>query len=208
MLPHVRWGPLRRERRAFRRRGSSSNEGRASSRCRCEGAGARRTQRGSTAFRRPCSASRRCSRCTSKLTRGRAGGFLRPMRKLLMVVGVVVLSLGSTGCGRKRVQVANTPEGNACRRECMSLFNECQGGQRKNRKVCEARETECLTTCPSAVAAEEPSAAAPVFAESEPVAQAAPVRRSICVASELPEWQGASAAEKKQLMEKCRAPAE
>jgi hypothetical protein len=68
-----------------------------------------------------------------------------------MVVGLLVV-LG--GCGRKRVPVANTPEGNACRRECMTLFNECQGGHRKNRKACEARENECLTTCPQAPAPE------------------------------------------------------
>lgn len=71
------------------------------------------------------------------------------MRQFLMVVGLLVV-----GCGPKRVVVANTPEGNACRRECMKLFNECQGGQRKNRKVCMERENECLTTCPGAVVPE------------------------------------------------------
>ena len=124
------------------------------------------------------------------------------MRTLWMVV--VVLLVGASGCGRRRVQVANTPEGNVCQRECMSLFNACQGGQRKNRKTCEARENECRATCPGAVpegAAEEAS-----VQPAATVSPAAPTLGTICTASELPEWQGADAVTKRELMAKCRAP--
>lgn len=79
------------------------------------------------------------------------------MRTLWMVV-VVVLAVGAVGCGHKRVRVANTPEGNACNRECMQLFNDCQDGKRRNRKACEARENDCLRTCPGA---EMPGSASP-----------------------------------------------
>lgn len=122
-----------------------------------------------------------------------------------MVVAVVVLA----GCSPKRVVVANTPEGNACRRECMQLFNDCQDGKRKNRKACTARENDCLTTCPGAVLGHQsanpprPAAALEVSIASPP----APIRRGSCVAEELPQWQGADAATKKQLMDSCREPA-
>lgn len=43
------------------------------------------------------------------------------MRKILMVVGVV-LAVGAVGCGHRRVQVANTPEGNACERSGWSWW--------------------------------------------------------------------------------------
>lgn len=75
------------------------------------------------------------------------------MRKLWMAMGVVMV-VASMGCRHRRVAVASTPEGNACRRECMKLFNDCQDGKRRNRKMCAARENECLTTCPSAVSNE------------------------------------------------------
>lgn len=116
---------------------------------------------------------------------------------------MVVLLVGGSGCGHKRVQVANTPEGNACQRECMNMFNDCYGGKRKNLKACQSRENDCLRTCPGAViegAAEE--------AASQPAAPTAPAPGTICVASELPEWQGADAVTKRDLMAKCRAPAE
>jgi hypothetical protein len=132
------------------------------------------------------------------------------MRTLVMVVGVVVLGLGGAACsGRKRVTVANTPEGNACRRECMALFNDCQDGKRKNRKVCLARENECLTTCPGAVLGGEGDAAAPAAPPPAPVAQPMSPTEGApsCVAEQLPEWQSADAVTKKALLERCRAPA-
>jgi len=63
---------------------------------------------------------------------------------------VVVVSMSLAGCGHKRVQVANTREGNACNRQCMEFFNDCYAGKRKNLKTCQARENDCLRTCPGA----------------------------------------------------------
>lgn len=71
-----------------------------------------------------------------------------------MVVGVVMAVVGGAGCGHKRVQVANTPEGNACNRECMTMFNACYDGKRKNLKNCQTRENDCLRTCPGAEVAD------------------------------------------------------
>jgi hypothetical protein len=133
----------------------------------------------------------------NKLTTGSAGAFLRRMRTLWMVVVVVLV-----GCGHKRVQVANTPEGNACNRQCMDMFNSCYDGKRKNLKTCQVRENECLRTCPGAVLGDQQEAATTAPAPSEATTSA-----PRCVASELPEWQGADATTKKKLMEQCRAPA-
>lgn len=121
------------------------------------------------------------------------------MRALVLVVAVV----GSLGCARKVIIVPSTPEGVACRRECMALFNECQNGKRKNRKACEARERECLlTTCPGAYV--EGSQTASPVAPAAPVAAPAESKPPKCVASENPEWAGASAQRKKELLAECR----
>lgn len=130
-----------------------------------------------------------------------------------MVVGLLVV-LG--GCGRKRVVVVpNTPDGLACQRECMTVFYTCQGGRGRNAKVCAAGQQECLATCPGAIysdgtpavgygAAPAPTlVSTPAPVEPAPVAPAAPSTAK-CVASELPEWAGASAARKKELMAECR----
>lgn len=142
------------------------------------------------------------------LTGGRAGGFLPLMRTLLMVFGVVMLA-GVVGCGHKRVKVANTPEGNACNRQCMEMFNGCYDGKRKNLKTCQARENDCLRTCPGAPLNDggEESLAPSQSNEVAPEATALSAGAS-CRAEELPEWKGASALEKRDLLARCRAPAE
>jgi hypothetical protein len=66
------------------------------------------------------------------------------MRKLLLVVGVVVIS---SGCMPRRIAVASTPEGNECKRQCMVVSAACREGKRS----CRNRENECLATCPGAV---------------------------------------------------------
>ncbi len=144
------------------------------------------------------------------------------MRTLWMVVVVLLIGSGLSGC-RKRlpgVFIPNTPEGNTCKRECMNVRASCDSsGRKKDRKeICPQREIDCLVTCPGAVVdgnreeslspMQPPAQSNSVPLDPEPAQAAGPVRRPTCVASELPEWQGASAAEKKQLMEKCRAPAE
>lgn len=96
----------------------------------------------------------------------------------------------------------------------MIVRNSCQGGRGANEQVCRQREVDCLVTCPGAIAgdlrAEDLQAqTVPIEPEAttESAPAASPVRRPSCVASELPEWQGADAATKKRLMEQCRAPA-
>ncbi len=133
---------------------------------------------------------------------------MRRMRTLVVVV--VVAMVGLTGC-RKRIAVANTPEGKECQRQCMLIFNTCMGGRGGGKHVCRERENECLETCPrpgeaaAISAAEKVVVPAPVATASSvepaPAVTAAPKK---CVASDLPEWQGASAAEKKALLERCK----
>lgn len=72
------------------------------------------------------------------------------MRMLLMVV-VVAAGFSTLGCAKKRVQVANTPEGNSCRRECMQVYQSCMGARGGGKYVCRNQENECLRTCPGAV---------------------------------------------------------
>lgn len=91
------------------------------------------------------------------------------------MVGAVLL--GGLGCGPKRVRVANTPEGQACKRECMTMFNECYQGKRRNKKLCTQREHECLLSCPAATTGEEEeqvSSAPPPPPPPAPAASAAP----------------------------------
>lgn len=160
----------------------------------------------------------RCSCCVlrgNELTTGGAGALVARMRTLWMVV--VVLLVGSN-CARKRgVFIPNTPEGNTCKRECMNVRASCDSsGRRKDRKVlCPQRELDCMVTCPGAVVdgdreealrpMQPPAETPPPPPPTAPTAQAGPPR---CVASELPEWQGADAVTKKRLMAQCRAPAE
>lgn len=140
------------------------------------------------------------------------------------MVVVVVLAVGAVGCRKRVVTVTvvipNTPEGLKCERECTQIFHSCQGGNGKNAKVCREEAESCRETCPGAmfsdgrpargaIAAGLPgSVPAPANAE-EPAPASAPDVPSAprCVASQLPEWQGADAATKKRLMEQCRAPA-
>lgn len=92
--------------------------------------------------------------CTAKLTMATVRGLLPQMRTLWMVV-VVLLVGGVSGCRRRvpnaaQVFVPNTPEAQACRRECMVVRNSCQGGRGVNERVCRQREIDCLWTCPGA----------------------------------------------------------
>ena len=120
-----------------------------------------------------------------------------------MLLAVMVV-LG-VGCGSRRVVVAKTPEGAACQRQCTQFFNDCYQGKRKNRKFCTQRERECLLGCPGGHEFDElydSGNRAPV--ESSP-AEVAPVDGGVsCVASESPEWAGASAVRKKELLDACR----
>lgn len=72
----------------------------------------------------------------------------------MVMVGAMVV-MGGVGCGPKRVRVANTPEGQACRKECNAGFNECFQGKRRNKKICTQRENECLRECPGALTGDE-----------------------------------------------------
>ncbi len=146
------------------------------------------------------------------------------MRTLWMVVVVMLLAVSAVGC-RKRVTVIvpNTPDGLKCERECMQVFHACQAGNGKNAKVCREEGETCRQTCPGAmfsdgrpargaIASGVSSVPPPANEEAKAVQEDSaprtePVRRPSCVASELPEWQGADAATKKKLMEQCRAPA-
>ena len=122
------------------------------------------------------------------------------MAKVLVVVSVVVLS----GCGLPaRYVVAPTEKGNECKRTCMQVELACFGAGGDKRE-CRRRENECLATCPGVII--PGSRPAPVV-EAPPPAPAPPPRQlgpPKCVASELPEWAGASATQKKELMDRCR----
>jgi len=131
------------------------------------------------------------------------------MIRTLWVVVVVVLAGGASGC-RKRVAVfvPNTPEGNTCKRECMNVRASCNGSiSRAERKLCPQREIECLTTCPGAVVdGDREESLRPM----DPSQAAAPGEQPLpagakCRAEDLPEWQTASAIQKKSLLANCAA---
>jgi hypothetical protein len=66
------------------------------------------------------------------------------MRTLWMVA--VVMLVGASGC-RKRVAaviVPNTPDGLACQRQCMQVYETCVGGRARNEKACNSHEQGCL----------------------------------------------------------------
>lgn len=136
-----------------------------------------------------------------------------------LVVVVVMVLVGLSGCRKRVVVVPNTTEGLKCERECLQVFHSCQAGIGRNARVCREESESCRETCPGAmfsdgrpargaiasgyvapvpVEVQAPPSAAPATADAPP---ASPKK---CIASELPEWQGASAAEKKSLLERCR----
>lgn len=134
------------------------------------------------------------------------------MRTLVMVMVGAVVVLGGAGC-RKRVPkifVPQTEAGLKCERECMLIFHACQGGRGQNAKVCAGEGDRCMRTCPGATYEDGTPviATAPVssFAPEPPPAPLPVPAGQSCVASQLPEWRTASAAEKKALLAKCRAP--
>ena len=135
----------------------------------------------------------------------------------MFVLVLVVVAVG--GCSRRAtVVIPNTPEGLACERECMSVFQACKGGRRANQRNCLVQQQRCLETCPGAMFSDGTAArgsltqpngtpaiaptAPPVVFEPLPVADAGVTPK--CVASESPEWAGASATRKKELLDACR----
>lgn len=57
------------------------------------------------------------------------------------------------GCGAANVNIPPTPEGNACRRECMAIYNVCSDPsllQRIWMQSCHGQNEECLMGCPGA----------------------------------------------------------
>lgn len=81
---------------------------------------------------------------------GSSGAFVLRMRMLLMVVVMSAVS----GCIPRRIAVANTPEGNECRRQCMQISTTCLGGRGGGKYVCRKQENECLATCPGSVSSD------------------------------------------------------
>ena len=144
---------------------------------------------------------------------------MRRMRTLV-VVGVVAVLVGVSGCRKRVVVVPNTTEGLKCERECLQIFHACQAGNGRNARVCREESESCRETCPGAMfsdgrparggiasglTAPVPAPAnAEVPAPTAPSEVAAPPAPKKCIASELPEWQSASAAEKKALLERCK----
>lgn len=121
---------------------------------------------------------------------------------VLAVAGGAVLLVG---CGLPaRYVVPATEKGNECKRTCMQVELACYGAHGKDIE-CRYRENECLATCPGVII---PGAKPPEqVVEAPPPAPAPPPRQlgpPKCVASELPEWAGASAGQKKALLDRCR----
>lgn len=61
--------------------------------------------------------------------------------------GALLLGLLASGISAAcypRVIVPSTPEGNACRRECMAISNTCRGAD------CSRQNRDCLLSCPGA----------------------------------------------------------
>lgn len=73
------------------------------------------------------------------------------MRMLWTVVVLVAVGAVESGCWKRRISVAATPEGNECKRQCMVVFSSCMGGRGGGKHVCRNQENECLATCPGAV---------------------------------------------------------
>lgn len=61
---------------------------------------------------------------------------------------VLVVALG--GCVSIKWNVPATPEGNACKRECMGLYNQCLQTPFGGPYPCGNERNECLATCPGA----------------------------------------------------------
>lgn len=138
------------------------------------------------------------------------------MRTLVLVLAVVAV-----GCRRHAVSVVvpNTPEGLACERQCLGIFHACQGGRGSNAKVCRKEYDGCLETCPGAMFSDGRRArgsmtqpnGTPALAPVPPPLVFEPLPMPVadggvpkCVASESPEWAGASAVRKKELLDACR----
>lgn len=71
--------------------------------------------------------------------------------RIFWLAVVAVAALSGTACSRKRVKVADTVEGNACRRECMQIYQSCMGARGGGKYVCRGEENRCLSTCPDVV---------------------------------------------------------
>ena len=112
---------------------------------------------------------------------------------------MVVVAVVFSACRHEpRVIVANTPEGNACKRDCMHIYETCMAGRHASKRKCRTRENECLVTCPGF----EGQTAAALPPAPADAAETAPAGEG-CNPEQLPEWQGASAAQKKALLERC-----
>lgn len=83
----------------------------------------------------------------------------------VFLLGVVLLQPACVARRSGRYLMADSPEGFACKRECMAMQNQCEGNVRyatingqliavKNRG-CQPQFAECMGTCPGACWAED-----------------------------------------------------
>ena len=90
-------------------------------------------------------------------------GYARGVPSVLSALIPVALFVGVSllvACeGRTFIRLPNTPEARACKRECMSIYNQCVAGQvgiSRLGSFCASQSRECRLSCPGAQEVKEP----------------------------------------------------